>query len=212
MIILVAGGPKEFIPDLKSIQLDYPDANWFGVDAGTKLLLENGIIPKVAIGDFDSITEVEFENLRSKIETVIQLPSEKNQTDLEAALEYVCELPIDEIIILGATGGRFDHGLANIMITQRYIEDRVVTLKDKQNEMRLLKPGTYTFEGNDMKYISFLPISEKLEKVTLFGMKYPLDDATLLRKESLGVSNEITYIKGYISFDKGICLVVRSKD
>lgn len=212
MIILVAGGPKNYIPDLKEFQLEYPNAIWCGVDAGTKHLLDNGIVPKVAIGDFDSITEIEFERICSEVEITHRLPSEKNQTDLEAALDYICTETLEDIIILGATGGRFDHGFTNILITQRYSENRVVTIKDKQNEMRLLQPGTYTFEKNDLKYISFLPISEKVEMVTLSGMKYPLHKATLLREESLGVSNEINNSKGHISFTKGICLVVRSKD
>ncbi|MDF2556282.1 MAG: thiamine pyrophosphokinae [Bacillales bacterium] len=212
MIILVAGGPKDFIPDLKKFQLEYPNAKWCGVDAGTRLLIDNGIIPMVAIGDFDSVSEAEYERICSEIEIVQKLPSEKNQTDLEAALEFVCEKSVDEIMILGATGGRFDHGLSNIMITQRYMEDRIVTIKDKQNEIRMLKPGTYTFDKNDMNYFSLLPITETVEMVTLSGMKYPLKDAILIREESLGVSNEIIHSKGHISFAKGICLVVRSKD
>jgi thiamine pyrophosphokinase len=212
MIFIVAGGPKEQIPDLKTIQKENPNATWCGVDAGAKFLIKNGIIPSIAVGDFDSISKDQLEHMIEQIESIYRLPPEKDQTDLEAALEYVSAQTEDDIIIFGATGGRFDHTYANIMITQMIAKNRKVIIQDRQNEMRILHPGTYSFEENEMKYISFLSISEKVEHVTLTGMKYQLDDTTLFRKESMGVSNEITQHKGYISFEKGICLVVRSKD
>ncbi|MDF2536672.1 MAG: thiamine diphosphokinase [Bacillales bacterium] len=212
MIFIVAGGPKEQIPDLKTIQKENPNATWCGVDAGAKFLIENGITPSIAVGDFDSISNDQLKQLNAQIDSIYQLSPEKDQTDLEAALEFVSAQAEDDIIIFGATGGRFDHTYANIMITQMISKNRKVIIRDRQNEMRILHPGTYSFEESEMKYISFLSISEKVEHVTLIGMKYQLDDTTLFRKESLGVSNEITHHKGYISFEKGICLVVRSKD
>lgn len=212
MIFIVAGGPKEQIPDLKIIQTKNPTAKWCGVDAGAKILIENGITPSIAVGDFDSISKDQFKQLVEHIESIYQLPPEKDQTDLEAALEYICAQTEDDITIFGATGGRFDHTYANIMITQMIAKNREVIIQDRQNEMRILHPGTYSFDKNEKNYISFLPISETVEHVTLTGMKYQLDDKTLFHKESMGVSNEITHHKGYISFEKGICLVVRSKD
>lgn len=56
-INIVAGGPKNLIPDLTG----YTDEHtlWIGVDKGTVTLLDAGIIPVEAFGDFDSITEQE---------------------------------------------------------------------------------------------------------------------------------------------------------
>lgn len=57
-INIVAGVSAELIPDLS----EYTDRDtmWVGVDKGTVALLEAGIIPQEAFGDFDSITEEEL--------------------------------------------------------------------------------------------------------------------------------------------------------
>lgn len=62
-INIVAGGPKNLIPDLTG----YTDEHtlWIGVDKGTVTLLDAGIIPVEAFGDFDSITEQERRQKKS---------------------------------------------------------------------------------------------------------------------------------------------------
>lgn len=56
-INIVAGGPKDLIPDLTGYTAEH--ILWIGVDKGTVTLLDAGIIPDEAFGDFDSITEQE---------------------------------------------------------------------------------------------------------------------------------------------------------
>lgn len=54
-INIVAGGPDHLIPDL--LQYQAGDALWVGVDRGAVTLLDAGIVPDEAFGDFDSITD-----------------------------------------------------------------------------------------------------------------------------------------------------------
>lgn len=64
IIHIVAGGPKEYIPDL-SIYKEDKNIKWIAVDRGALYLQEFSITPDEAIGDFDSMTEEELEQLRN---------------------------------------------------------------------------------------------------------------------------------------------------
>ncbi len=44
----------------KDILVNSADADWIGIDRGTLILLEAGITPQFAVGDFDSITRREI--------------------------------------------------------------------------------------------------------------------------------------------------------
>ena len=62
-IHIVAGGPFAYIPPLDH-EASEEDILWVGVDRGTLFLLEHGIVPDRAFGDFDSVTEEELHELK----------------------------------------------------------------------------------------------------------------------------------------------------
>ena len=81
------------------------DREYIGVDHGVEELLKQGITPKFAIGDFDSLQNRQtLENLNIQI-----LPERKDVTDTHAAIDYLLSKGYDEIEIYGVTGGRLDH-------------------------------------------------------------------------------------------------------
>ena len=83
------------------------DREYIGVDHGVEELLKQGITPKFAIGDFDSLQNRQtLENLNIQI-----LPERKDVTDTHAAIEYAISKGYDEIELYGVTGGRLDHFL-----------------------------------------------------------------------------------------------------
>src|SRR5665648_310101 len=73
-------------------------------DNGYSVAKDNGIVPDLIIGDFDSIKI----DLPSDIE-VIKLPVEKDVTDTLACVKYAINECFKDIIILGGIGGRLDH-------------------------------------------------------------------------------------------------------
>lgn len=85
------------------------DRDYIGVDHGVEELLKQGITPRFAIGDFDSL-----QNRKSLEDLNIQiLPERKDVTDTHAAIEYAISKGYDEIEIYGATGGRLDQFLCS---------------------------------------------------------------------------------------------------
>ena len=61
-------------------------------------------------------------------------------------------------------------------------------------------------------YVSLLPFSPVVTKITTTGMKYPLLEEDLPWFLARGVSNEIVDHVATIKFDTGVLLVIESKD
>lgn len=212
IINILAGGPITELPDLTP----YTEENsiWVGVDRGVLTLLKKGIIPSIAFGDFDSVTAEEFQYIKDKTKRLNVYQSEKDEPDLELALEWAKSQQPENIRLFGATGGRLDHFFANVQLLMKAnLEEYHVEIIDKQNHLTAKAPGSYEIEKfEERKYISFVPISSSVENLTLQGFKYPLKNHYLPQYSALCISNELIDKQGHFSFTKGILLVVRSND
>lgn len=172
------------------------------------------------VGDFDSVEKdvlVSYKNgLFGAIPKVISLQPEKDMTDTQVAIEQGMKLlsPEEEMVLLGATGTRMDHTLANINLLMIPLYNHVkACILDKNNKIYLKKEGFSLLKSDCYgSYISLLPFSEKVAGLTLQGFKYLLHQYTLEQGSSIGVSNEIQDEKATIDFASGILLVMESKD
>ena len=84
-------------------------------DSGMEFFRRTGIVPDVIIGDFDSVNAdtLDFFKKKNDIEWT-KLNPMKDDTDTEAAIRLAIEKGAQSITLLGATGSRIDHVLANI--------------------------------------------------------------------------------------------------
>ena len=82
-------------------------------DGGTRHALALGLKPNLIVGDLDSVTDVELKIASAKI---VQYPRNKNETDLELALNHALVKKTSSILIIGALGGRLDQTLGNISL------------------------------------------------------------------------------------------------
>lgn len=213
-INILAGGPIELLPKLERYQTD--EDIWVGVDRGVFTLLSNGIKPTIAFGDFDSVTDDEMAAIEQGVDELNRFMPEKDETDMELALEWAIEQKPELIRVFGATGGRIDHFIANIQLLIKPLQrdhSMLVEIFDKKNIVFLRMPGKYSIKKiPGFKYISFLPITMEVSGITLEGFKYPLVDRQLPLGSTLCISNELINDCGHFSFSKGILMVVRSND
>ncbi|CAM3743064.1 thiamine diphosphokinase [Mesobacillus thioparans] len=213
-INLVAGGPRKLIPDFHL----YEEENviWVGIDRGVFYLLEAGVHPTAAFGDFDSVSEQEMASIEKAVADLKKFKPEKDETDLELALNWAIGQNPESIAIFGATGGRIDHFMANVQLLVRPLEEgapALIQIIDTQNILYIKKPGNYTVEPIDeFKYISFLPVTPSVSGLSLENFKYPLNDCHIPMGSTLCISNELIRGHGTFSFSEGILLVVRSRD
>ncbi|WP_083389905.1 thiamine diphosphokinase [Angelakisella massiliensis] len=162
-----------------------------------------GLRPDLILGDFDSAPR--------PADTDVELfPAEKDDTDCMLAVKEGIARGCRDFIILGGTGGRLDHTIANIQ-TLEYLCDRGLgnLLADARHRITVLRDTSRTFP-RFKGYLSIFALSPRGEGVTLTGMKYPLKEAVLTRGFPLGVSNQITEKEGTVSIRQGTLLVIQA--
>ena len=209
-ILLVAGGLIQMEFARKYIEKNTFDSV-IAIDRGLLFLNELNKSPDYIIGDFDSLDVnllSQFPN--SKVHT---LNPHKDYTDTHMALELAFSLQPTEITIIGATGNRLDHMIANVYLLSRCLELEIFCkIIDEKNEMFLINKDTVIEKDNYFKYVSLLPFTDIVTGITLQGFLYPLENKTLTKAESIGISNELLEKTAYISLSSGILIVVKSKD
>lgn len=174
------------------------------------------------MGDFDSADPQILEAYRngkvagSEACEWVRYPKEKDYVDTQLVIEWILEQGALEIHILGATGGRLDHFLANVNILMLPLKKHVPAyIVDPQNRIRLmdetLRIKREEFYG---KYLSLLPITTQVTGVTLKGLKYLIEDYTLEVGIARAISNEMDESSdmAQIQIKSGVLIVVESKD
>ncbi|GGO07201.1 thiamine diphosphokinase [Saccharibacillus kuerlensis] len=184
-----------------------------GADRGALMLIEHGLRPDIAVGDFDSVSAADAERIRANSGRVDSCdPVDKNYTDTELAFELALNEQPSEIVMLGVTGGRMDHTLANVQLLIRALRHQVVcTIRDHNNYIQLTG-SQLTVIDRGFTYVSLIPATMEVGGVTLEGFEYPLQNATLRQGQSLAVSNKLAGSTGVVSIESGLLLVIQSRD
>ena len=205
-IALFAGGT------IDSFQMDFD--LFIGVDRGSLLLIEQGICPDLAVGDFDSVSEKELALIYSQSKEVLQAQPEKDDTDLELAVKAVfARYPQAQLTIFGAFGGRLDHTLANIFLPSNpeitpYMQQ--IRLCNAQNELRYYPQGRHEVKPvAGMNYLAFMPADDG--RLTIEGAKYPLNESNYFFKK-VYASNEFIDEPVFLECQSGYVIIIYSKD
>lgn len=196
-------GSKEFYLTL----LEGEEGDIYCADGGANLLEKLGIFPREIWGDLDSVSEEILQKYEEVGVGIKRFPKEKDFTDGELVLQYVTEKEYDKIVIIGGLGGRKDHELTNLNLIFKFKNLSFITEQEEIFEIE--KDKVILFQKG--KTISFVPFSEKVEGLTLKGVKYPLDKYTLHRGDSICMSNIIEEDRCEISFEKGKLLGILVK-
>ena len=170
--------------------------------------------PDLIIGDFDSVTEGELAAVeaieKAAPEKVLRLKPEKDDTDMLYAIKHALAMGYGEFRIYAATGGRFDHTLANIQCLL-YLKnhDACGYLMDGNGMILVIKDEEVRFRENMEGYLSLFSMGEKCEGVTIGGLKYELNDAVITNDFPIGISNKFIGKMGRISVKKGaLCCMI----
>lgn len=212
--LIIAGGSVD-----EAFAAGYLKGKTYGhviaADSGLETAGRLGLMPTAAVGDFDSVSRETYACYAEKsgIRWDVHKP-EKDETDMELALAAARARGCGRVEVIGATGGRMDHTLSNIQSMLPCLRAGVqVTLVDHKNRVFLLDKGR-TFLRSECfgKYISFLPLTERVTGITLKGFKYPLNGCSLEIGPSLMISNELVREEGSIEFTSGVLICVESRD
>src|SRR5690349_18795830 len=157
-------------------------------DGGAHHAVAMGLRPRVIVGDLDSVSPELANELASQGVELEKYPVAKDKTDLELALERAIQDGAQEIILLGALGGRLDQSLANVLLMAERDWPATIHLIDANErangvvtEIATVIHGgeTITLEAASGSTVSLLPLSAEVTGISYTGLLYPLDNATI---------------------------------
>jgi thiamine pyrophosphokinase len=164
----------------------------------------------LVIGDMDSLSGEDRAVLEARGCQFVVHPRAKDETDLELALTHAVGEGAEDIVVLAAFGGRFDHTLANVLLlTMPQLERVSVRFVDDQQQVILVRGNrSATVEGEPGDLVSLLPLGGDVFGVRTTGLAWALEGDTVRFGFSRGVSNEMTDREARIEVDEGFLLVV----
>lgn len=213
-------------------------------DSGLESADMLGLKVDYLLGDYDSVNAEVLARYRGEVENAV-FPREKDYTDTELAVKTALDLferDMDGrdddagqdggdgqdnegrkndaagrcVTILGATGTRMDHTLANIGLLEQFesagIEAFII---DRNNRIRMIADNGSVRIGVRRQfgtYISCAALTPKVKSLTMQGFKYNLDNYELWQGVSICVSNEITGNEGVIKISEGKLLILETRD
>ena len=199
-------------------------------DGGYLELMSRGITPDLVVGDFDSLGSTPAHP------NIIHSPAEKDDTDMMLAVKQGLSRGFRRFVVNGGLGGRLDHTLANIQILV-YLAKREAqgVMVGRDMCATAISNGTARFLPGASGYISVFSAGGEASGaaggeasgaaggeaedtarceaggaavgVTLTGLKYPLENATLTCDYPLGVSNEFTGAPAEITVRAGTLII-----
>lgn len=175
-----------------------------GVDKGAVYAQKHGLTLDYVLGDFDSITDSEFETLKDHAGSIERFKVRKDKTDSDLAITKALSLDKDaSITVYGGVGSRLDHTYGNLLMLRR---GNITMITDNQMA-RILKPGIHEV-NHGYEYISFFALGE-VKKLVLKDFSFELNGYDLSEDDPLCISNKGN---GTVSFEQGRLLMIASND
>lgn len=210
-LIVLAGDLKKgpYLSSLIKEEYDFIIA----VDGGFSHCLDLGIVPDFLIGDLDSISKESLFLAGGMGVTIEKFPSKKALTDSELAFKLAIEEQVSFTYLIGALAGkRADHFLANIFLFNQFYDKIHFQIVDGYQKISLLESQKkFLIEGEQGDYISIIPFGTDLIGLEGEGFLYSLNNLSIERGHSLGLSNELIERKASIYLKEGKGLVIQSK-
>ncbi|MEN6350784.1 MAG: thiamine diphosphokinase [Syntrophomonas sp.] len=180
-------------------------------DGGANYAYKLGVVPRLIIGDLDSILpEVREYYIERKV-SFQKYPRQKDFTDMELALAFANKEGADEIVFLGSLGKRLDHTLANLYCGMNMVREGKKFVHFNPDYDVYLLSNSLRFTGQKGDLVSIVTLSDRAFGVYIRGFEYPLDNALLEKENPIGISNILNAECGEIELEDGVLAVIHYK-
>ena len=201
--LLVAGAPLSWTPQLAAMAAAATPL--LAADGGADHLARLGLRPAAVIGDLDSINRETRAWLGE--ESLIERP-DQDRTDLDKALEYAFEnLGVENVTVIAALGGRVDHELGNLGLLARLAMGERLVFEGADHRV-LAITGEATLAAHPGETWSFWTF-DPFVRVTVVGVRWPLENATIDVGGRPSISNEATTDEVRVQASGGAVIVMR---
>ena len=197
---IISGGADDLLTDIEAADF------LIACDKGYAYAQKAGLIPDLLVGDFDS-----YQGPAPKDVPILDLPVEKDDTDTMAAIRWAVGEGYSEIRLYCALGGRLDHLMGNIQALSFACAHGVkASLLGKDARLYFLSNASITLSPDPSYSLSVLALTDRVENVSISGVKYPLQNAVVTNTFPIGISNEWEG-DAIISAGPGILLVINAR-
>ena len=204
--VIIAHGELEVTPEVQGLvrRADLIIA----ADGGASAAVAQGWWPHLVVGDLDSAPPGVLATVEAHGAKLIRHSPRKDETDTELALQAAIEQGAEEIYLLGVTGNRVDHTLANLLLLGRadLAALRVTVLAGRQRILAIRDQAEISGRPGDL--VSLLPIGGDAEGIWTTGLEYPLRGETLPLGIPRGISNVLTEPRATVRLERGVLLAV----
>ncbi len=200
------------LPDLEPARrLIDPSALLIAADGGTRHALALGLTPSVILGDLDSLPADMSPRLEAAGVRFLRYPADKDETDLELALEFALRQGCTRITVLSPLRGRLDRTLANLaLLTDPRLEALDVRLDDGLEEAFFVRCGA-EIHGQPGDLVSLLPWGGPVTGIRTDGLRWPLVGESLSPHKTRGISNEMTAASARVEIESGLLLLIHRR-
>jgi thiamine pyrophosphokinase len=182
-------------------------------DSGLHTATNLGLTVDVVIGDMDSVNAKALTDADSQGTKIIRHDTDKNFTDLHAALLYAAEHGAQKMIVVTAGGGRLDHqfGVIAAMFDPRLGQIQVEALWDNSEIFALQGPTSCDFSAELEDIVGLQAFGAVAAGISTTGLRWKLNNESLFSHETRGVSNQATQTRVAVSVLTGQLLVIHQK-
>jgi len=182
-------------------------------DGGARYALNAGVVPDLVIGDMDSLGEELAREVEKRGASLERYPLRKDKMDGHLAVLAARKRGASAADFLCAMGGRLGalFAVPHILLAAERIGLRSTVVAD-WGRMFVIEAGSRAVEGDPQDSVSIFPLSGPAAGVTLEGLEYPLENATLEPGDTLGFHNELIGNEARVSVGKGALLVVQETE
>lgn len=171
-------------------------------DGAAEKLVAHGLEPDAIVGDLDSVSPA----LRQRYSVMLFHDPDQETNDLTKAVRWCISQGIREVTIVGATGLREDHTVANISLMAEYCAD-IKTEMLTDNGIFEACTAACSFRSYPGQQISLFSVDPATE-VTSRGLRYPLKKLRLTNWWR-GTLNEATGESFSLDFTGGRIILFR---
>lgn len=206
VVVVIGGGPLTHC----SVDDVHPAATIVAADSGLDHAVAAGLSPTVLVGDLDSISAHGKMWAYAHEVEIDEHPVDKDATDTELALRRAAATEATNLLVLGATGRRFDHALGTIAALGHPVLARFETIRFLLDGVAIyvLHGGhSITLDLPHQTVFSLLALHGACRGIEVSGAEWPLSNAALDSSSTRGVSNSSTDLV-HIAVADGVLTVV----
>jgi thiamine pyrophosphokinase len=182
-------------------------------DGGARHCLELEITPDLVIGDFDSLSEAEIEQLTAREVPFERHPVAKDETDLELAFQAAVSRGADEIRVYGALGSRWDMSLANLLLLAHteFRNARIELVAGNQHVWLVRPTRALILKGEPGDIVSLVPLRGNAIGIATDNLEYQLHDEDLKFGATRGISNVMLADRARVTLRQGELLCIHTR-